>query len=179
MQASMIRRWLHELEPMNHSENLGPPQSMWLFPTNPKPENIRCKRKYWSSHPGATDFFFSDAARRNIQLRPSGQGGGGTVHSSIKYEVGSNGVTEKWAGGFGESGTKTSNGRGHYTWYFIRERLRSRDAFTKKMINVTCEYDRWVVETQLCKLRDTSDTLIARACAMFHLHYGVCELNLR
>ena len=37
------------------------------------------------------------------------------------------------------------------------------------MKNVSCEYNRWVVETQLCKLRDTSDTLIGRACAMFHL----------
>ena len=26
------------------------------------------------------------------------------------------------------------------------------------------EYDRWVVKTQLCKLRDTSDTLIRRSC---------------
>ena len=42
-----------------------------------------------------------------------------------------------------------------------------------KMKNVSCEYDRWVVETQLCKLRDTSDTLIGRACAMFHLQYEV------
>ena len=32
-----------------------------------------------------------------------------------------------------------------------------------------CEYDRWVVDSQLCKLRDTSDTLIERARAMFHL----------
>ena len=39
----------------------------------------------------------------------------------------------------------------------------------KKMKNVSCEYDRWVVETQLYKLRDTSDTLIGRAYAMFHL----------
>ena len=31
--------------------------------------------------------------------------------------------------------------------------------FYEKMKNVSCEYDRWVVETQLCKLRDTSDTL--------------------
>ena len=31
--------------------------------------------------------------------------------------------------------------------------------------NVSCEYNRVVVETQLCKLRDTSDTLIGRACA--------------
>ena len=34
------------------------------------------------------------------------------------------------------------------------------------MKNVSCEYDRWAVETQLCKLRDTSDTLIGRACAV-------------
>ena len=37
--------------------------------------------------------------------------------------------------------------------------------------NVSCEYDRWVVETQLCKLRDTSDKLIGRACAVFQLKY--------
>ena len=30
--------------------------------------------------------------------------------------------------------------------------------FYLKLENVGCEYDRWVVETQLCKLRDTSDT---------------------
>ena len=35
-----------------------------------------------------------------------------------------------------------------------------------------------MVETQLCKLRDTSDALIGRACAMFQLKYGVCELHL-
>ena len=39
----------------------------------------------------------------------------------------------------------------------------------KILKNVSCEYGRWVVETQLCKLRDTSDTLIGRACAKFHL----------
>ena len=27
MQASMVRRWLHELEPVNHFENLGPPRA--------------------------------------------------------------------------------------------------------------------------------------------------------
>ena len=48
-----------------------------------------------------------------------------------------------------------------------------------KLKNVSCEYDRWVVETQLCKLRDTLDTLIGRHCAMFQLKYGVCELHLR
>ena len=42
------------------------------------------------------------------------------------------------------------------------------DVFIKILENVCCEYDRWVVETRLCKLRDTSDTLIGRACAMFH-----------
>ena len=35
--------------------------------------------------------------------------------------------------------------------------------------NVSCEYNRWVVETQLCKLRDSSDTAIGRACAQLHL----------
>ena len=35
-----------------------------------------------------------------------------------------------------------------------------------------------MVDTQLCKLRDTSDTLIGRACAMFQLKYDVCELHL-
>ena len=34
--------------------------------------------------------------------------------------------------------------------------------FYEKLKNVSCEYDRWVVETQLCKLRDTSDTRWAR-----------------
>ena len=38
----------------------------------------------------------------------------------------------------------------------------------KILKNVSCEYNRWVVETQLCKLRDSSDTLIWRAWAMFH-----------
>ena len=41
------------------------------------------------------------------------------------------------------------------------------------MINVGREYDRWVVDNQLCKLRDTLDTLIGRACAMFDLQYLV------
>ena len=41
--------------------------------------------------------------------------------------------------------------------------------FCKKLENVSCEYDQWVVESQLCKLRDTSDTLVGRACAMFPL----------
>ena len=43
------------------------------------------------------------------------------------------------------------------------------EVFYKKLKNVSCEYNRWVVETQLRKLHDTSDTLIGRACAMFHL----------
>ena len=45
----------------------------------------------------------------------------------------------------------------------------------KKLKHASCEYDRWVVNTQFCKLRDTSDTLIWRACAIFQLKYGVCE----
>ena len=49
MQASMVRRWLHELEPVNHLENLGPPRSLCVFPTNPKPENIRRRRN--TDHP--------------------------------------------------------------------------------------------------------------------------------
>ena len=35
-----------------------------------------------------------------------------------------------------------------------------------RLMKNVCEYDRWVVETQLCKLRDTSDTLIGRAFAV-------------
>ena len=52
--------------------------------------------------------------------------------------------------------------------------------FCKKLKNVSCEYDRWVVETLLCKLRATSDTLIGRACSMFQLkyEYGVSELHI-
>ena len=36
------------------------------------------------------------------------------------------------------------------------------------MKNVSCAYDRWLVETQSCKLRDTHtpDTLIGPACAI-------------
>ena len=49
-------------------------------------------------------------------------------------------------------------------------------SFIKILKIVSCEYDRWVVETQLCKLRGTSDTLIGRACAMVQLKYGVREL---
>ena len=37
------------------------------------------------------------------------------------------------------------------------------------MKNVSCEYDRWVVETQLCKVRDTADKFIGRACVIYHL----------
>ena len=37
------------------------------------------------------------------------------------------------------------------------------------MKNVSFECDRWVVETELCNLRDTSDTLFVRACVVFHL----------
>ena len=40
---------------------------------------------------------------------------------------------------------------------------------------MSCEYDRWVVETQLCKLRGTSDTLIGRACA---INMVCCHSNI-
>ena len=61
---------------------------------------------------------------------------------------------------------------------YLFHTLVTTSFFNKKLKNVSCEYDRWVVETQLCKLRDTSDTLIGRACAMFQLKYGVCELHV-
>ena len=50
--------------------------------------------------------------------------------------------------------------------------------FYKKLKNVSCEYDRWVVETQLCKLRDTSDTLNGRACPMFQLKLQITAVLL-
>ena len=34
-----------------------------------------------------------------------------------------------------------------------------------------------MVETQFCELRDTSDTLIGRACALFHLLYILVFVN--
>ena len=43
MQASMVRRWLNELESVNRLENQGSPRSLCPFPTNPKSENIRCR----------------------------------------------------------------------------------------------------------------------------------------
>ena len=61
MQASMVRRWLHELEPVNHLENLGPPRSLCLFPTNSKPENIRCRRNTEDTR--RVSFASSQAAR--------------------------------------------------------------------------------------------------------------------
>ena len=36
-----------------------------------------------------------------------------------------------------------------------------------------------MVETQLCKLRDTSDTFVGRAYSTFYLQQCVCEQNLR
>ena len=38
--------------------------------------------------------------------------------------------------------------------------------------SVVSTIDR-LVETQFCKLRDTSDTLVGRTYSVFHLHYGV------
>ena len=48
--------------------------------------------------------------------------------------------------------------------------------FYKTMKNIGCEYDRWMVETQLCKLRDTSGTIIGRACAIPGIPF--CEVTL-
>ena len=41
-----------------------------------------------------------------------------------------------------------------------------RIVFYKMLKHVSCEYDRWVVEPQLCKLCDTPDTLIGRSCSI-------------
>ena len=51
----------------------------------------------------------------------------------------------------------------------IREVIWSH--FIKILKNVSCDYDGWVVETQLCKLRDTEDTLIGRACKYIYLPF--------
>ena len=67
VQASTVRRWLHELEPMNHLENLGSPRSLCLFPTNPKPENIRCKiNTDHPTHPAyaCSSFLFYNLCRK-------------------------------------------------------------------------------------------------------------------
>ena len=45
----------------------------------------------------------------------------------------------------------------------------SFEIFYKKLKNVSCEYDRLMVETQLCKLRGKSDTFVGRAYSIFHL----------
>ena len=55
------------------------------------------------------------------------------------------------------------------TWAVSWGRLQGLCVFLHILKNVSCEYDQWVVETQLCKLRDTSDTIIGRACAMFYV----------
>ena len=36
-----------------------------------------------------------------------------------------------------------------------------------------------MVETQLCKLRGTSDTFVGRIYSILHLEYVLCELNVR
>ena len=61
----------------------------------------------------------------------------------------------------------------------LRDTLDTLFFLQKTLKKFRCEHDRWVVGTQLCKLRDTLDTLIGRACDMFQLKYGVCELHLR
>ena len=51
--------------------------------------------------------------------------------------------------------------------------------FYKKLKTSAVSTTDGVVETQLCKLHDTSDTFVGRAYYIFQLLYGVCELNLR
>ena len=51
--------------------------------------------------------------------------------------------------------------------FYPYEGYRSVTPLDAARKNVRCEYDRSVVETQLCKLRDTEDALIGRACVMF------------
>ena len=53
-----------------------------------------------------------------------------------------------------------------YVWTRLVEKLAVKTVPATSRAG-KCEYDRWVVETQLCKLRDTSDMLIGRACALF------------
>ena len=36
-----------------------------------------------------------------------------------------------------------------------------------------------MVETQLCKRRGKSETFVGDAYSIFHLQYGVCELNVQ
>ena len=43
--------------------------------------------------------------------------------------------------------------------------------------NVSCEYDRWVVETQLCELRDTSDTFSLGALVLFSIYNNIVFVN--
>ena len=50
--------------------------------------------------------------------------------------------------------------------------------YTKYKTSAVSTTDR-MVETQVRKLRDTSDTFVGRAYSILHLCYGVCELNLR
>ena len=51
------------------------------------------------------------------------------------------------------------------------------------MTDVSCKYDRWVVETQLYKLSVTSETPTGRACDyipfVIRNACGVCELHIR
>ena len=51
---------------------------------------------------------------------------------------------------------------------FMVGRVRAKENWKT---SASCEYDRWMVETQLCKLRDTSDTFVG------HLHLFVFRDN--
>ena len=61
-----------------------------------------------------------------------------------------------------------------YSYSFFEYVYSVRSIFHKKLKNVSCEYDRCMVESPPCELRDTSDTLVGRACATFQLKYVWC-----
>ena len=69
-----------------------------------------------------------------------------------------------------ESKVKTMSlevGRAHQTGRSMKAIRNGYGLLSFRLMkNVSCEYDRLVVETQLSKLRDTSDTLIGRVCAI-------------
>ena len=67
-EASMVRRWLHELEPVNHLKNLGHPDHLRTIPTNPKPENIRCRRNTGRPTPPAYAYSIMVANKDTISI---------------------------------------------------------------------------------------------------------------
>ena len=50
--------------------------------------------------------------------------------------------------------------------------LMKHSYFTKKLKTSAVSTTNWMVETQLCKLRDTSDTFVGRAYSIINLSWG-------